>query len=243
MRMRDSRKYVAAAIGIWLAALLLPACGERPLVEKEPKELLRLSVSGLSGIDAYRFSGQSGMKTGERVTDIVRFGGKVEHHDQIRLEASSVKQVEQYTVRDPMAYLSQVQAEARRTEVKQAESDARSTMLVMYADSELARKRWVRTLKAAFDDAIRSGVRRLDGPRGGSTLPPKTEEEIRVLRRQMNEMLQSLSVETTYRLVIDRKKLLPGKLTEDTVLHYKREGRTYSESRQLTMEIKPDLRR
>ncbi|MFC4100965.1 hypothetical protein [Paenibacillus xanthanilyticus] len=241
--MGDRRKYAAAGIGLWLAAFSLQGCGEQPLVEKEPKELLQLSVSGLSGVDAYRFTGQSGVKTGGRVTDIVRFGGEVKHHDQIRLEAASVKQAQHYTVRDPMAYLSQVQVETRRTEVKQESSNARTTVLLMRGDPELARKRWVHTLKAAFEDAVNSGVRRLQRTNGGGVLPPKTEAEVRVSRKQMDEMLRSLAVDTTYRLVIDRKKLLPGKLTEDTVLHYTREGKAYSESRQLTLEIKPDSRR
>lgn len=240
MRMGNKRKTAVAVFGLWVAAIILPGCGDQPLVEREPKELLRLSVSGLSGVDAYRFSGQSGVKTGERVTDVVRFGGKVEHHDQVRLEEASLNQAEHLTVRDPMAYLKQVQREAKRTAIKQEESNARTTVLVIDADPALARKRWVHALSAAFENAIHA-ARPIPGH--ANALSAKTKTEIRTSRAQLDEMLRSLSVDTTYRLMIDRKKLLPNSLTETTVLHYARGGRPYSETRQLTLEMKPEARR
>ncbi|MFB9330590.1 hypothetical protein ACFFSY_31995 [Paenibacillus aurantiacus] len=240
--MGSRRRVAMVAFGLWLTGISQAGCGGQPLMVKEPKELLRLSVSGLAGIDVYRFSGESGVKDGGSMKEVVRFGGQVEHHDQIRLEAASARQIEQYAVRDPMAYLKQVQAEAQRTELEQVESNTRSTVLLIHADPELARNRWVRTLSAKWEDTGQFGAKKLDKNQVSHSLPGKKDVEIRASRNLLEEMVQSLSVDTTYRLVIDRKKLLPGKLTENTVLHYKRAGRPYSESRQLTLEIKPDLR-
>ena len=51
-------------------------------------------------------------------------------------------------------------------------------------------------------------------------------------------MLSTLQVNSSYRLIIDRKRLVPLKLEENSVLHYRTsDGEHHTESRKTQMTI------
>ena len=64
-------------LAIGCSIILTTGCAS-PVDHKSPQELLSLSVAGLSGIDRYRFSGQTGIAAEDRaevkLTDFQRHG-------------------------------------------------------------------------------------------------------------------------------------------------------------------------
>ena len=121
-----------------------------PVDHKSPQELLSLSVAGLSGIDRYRFSGETGIETEDRVeVKPTAFQGTVENHNQVQVKSNEVGALTGI-IRNPLELLKQVQASAKKTELLNGESGERTAVLAITSDEKSAAKMWRNNLKEQF---------------------------------------------------------------------------------------------
>ncbi|WP_308634514.1 hypothetical protein [Paenibacillus silvisoli] len=226
----------------WLMAcgLLLTATGCGSAADnKTPEELLSLSVSGLSGVDKYAFSGDTGIGLTE-ISPIkaMTFQGTVENHNNVRVKANNPDSVA--STIHPLEFLRQVEASAQTTELLPAESGNRTAVLRIKADEKKSKEMWTTKLRNEFSalekkvpSASDHGMKSKQSTGSGksSALDKEWREELSRSKAQLEAMLDSLQVQSQYRLIIDRKKLLPLKLEEKTRLNYKADGQSRTETR------------
>ncbi|RAP78096.1 hypothetical protein [Paenibacillus montanisoli] len=218
--------------------LMAAGCGSAA-DNKSPEELLALSVSGLSGVDRYAFSGNTGIGLTE-ISPIkaMSFQGTVENHSNVQVKANKPNTLA--SAIHPLEILRQVEASAQKTELLPAESGNRTAVLRITADAKKAKDIWTTRLRnefSALEKKVPSALvsKSQSKPGGGngseSALEKEWMEELARSKVQLEKMLSTLQVQSQYRLIIDRKKLLPLKLEEKTKLKYRADGQTRTETR------------
>ncbi|REE88659.1 hypothetical protein A8990_108155 [Paenibacillus taihuensis] len=225
--------------------LILPGCGNAA-DNRSPKELLSLSVSGLSGVDRYAFSGKTGIGFGDSklVSKATSFEGTVENHNQVQVRASENDMFN--TNVHPLDLLTEVQKSAQSTELVESESGNRTAVLHIKANDKLAVESWrnkLRTQFSALEQKVPAALsakmksKQVKAAGKETALDKAWHEELTKSKRQLEDMLSTLQVQSDYRLIIDRKKLLPLQLEEQTILRYKAEGTPQQESRRTTVKF------
>ncbi|MBW7457551.1 hypothetical protein K0U00_26255, partial [Paenibacillus sepulcri] len=70
------------------------------------------------------------------------------------------------------------------------------------------------------------------------------QAEITRSGRLLEDMLSTLQVSSTYKLIVDKKRLLPLRLQEHTILRYKTQGEQRQESRisDITFQVLSDAK-
>ncbi|QYR23671.1 hypothetical protein KZ483_12700 [Paenibacillus sp. sptzw28] len=209
-----------------LAFIILSGCTS-PTHGKTADELLSLSVSGLSGVDRYAFSGITGIVSADagNLTP-VSFQGIVEDHNQIRVQSDG--NIASTGIIEPLDLLNHVQASAKNTEIVNSESGARTAMLMIETDDTANEKYWRENIRNEFHSLQRKAAEPSvaaikDGHHSASLNAFRKEwaAELEQSGRQLDQMLSTLRVHTTYKLLIDKTRMLPLRLQEHSVLHYK----------------------
>ncbi|SEM75478.1 hypothetical protein [Paenibacillus sp. OV219] len=225
--------------------LMLSGCG-KAADNKSPQELLSLSVSGLSGVDRYAFTGKTGIGFGSSAAEskATSFEGTVENHNQVQLKASENDTLSS-NVR-PLELLTEVQKTAQTTELVESESGTRTAVLHIKANEKLVSENWRSKLRSEFsvlEQKVPAAISATMKSKQAVAASKKTElekawqEELTKSKSQLEVMLSTLRVQSNYRLIIDRNKLLPLQLEEQTVLRYKAEGAQQQESRKTLVKF------
>jgi hypothetical protein len=204
----------------------MPGCTS-PADGQTANELLSLSVSGLSGVDRYAFSGMTGIATADAgVVTPISFQGLVEDHDRVRIQTDGDRS--SIGVIEPLDLLKQVQESAKKTKIINSESGVRTAMLLIEADDTVTRKYWRENIRSEFERLQRKAPEpssgRIKARHHGASLTAfrkEWTEELKHSGRQLDQMLSTLRVHTTYKLLIDKTRMLPLRLQEHTVLHYR----------------------
>ncbi|MBP3961145.1 hypothetical protein [Paenibacillus lignilyticus] len=206
---------------------------------KSPGELLSLSVSGLSGVDRYAFTGDTGIGlTGLSPIKAMTFQGTVENHNNVKVKANNPDSLGGSI--HPLDYLRQVENNAQTTELVPSESGNRTAVLRITSNEAKAKATWVQTLRDEFSvlekkvpaaSASKNTMQRKQASGAEGSLEREWNEELSRSKAQLEAMLSTLRVQSSCRMVIDRKKLLPLQLEEKTTLQYKAEGQDRKESR------------
>lgn len=226
-------------------SIMLAAGCASPVDHKSPKELLSLSVAGLSGIDRYTFSGQTGIETEDRVeVKSTAFQGTVENHNQVQVKSNEVGALTGI-IRNPLELLTQVQASAKKTELLKGESGEWTAVLAITSDEKTAAEMWRNNLKEQFKQiakkmpaSAKGNLIKAKSQSARDTFTHEWKEELIRSGAEFNQMLSTLHVNSSYRLVVDRKRLVPLKLEENSVLHYRTsDGEYHTESRKTQMTI------
>lgn len=206
---------------------------------RSPKELLALSVSGLSGVDRYTFSGDAGIGSGSQtVSNPVAFHGTVEDHKVVKVKGSSMNALTS-TV-NPLELLNSIKAAAVKTELVPEESNDEQTVLRVTTDPKHAAAKWATQLRGEFGllekkvpanlTAKQQGGQ-MHNAAGPSALHEEWNGEIARSKRELEAMLSTMQVQSSCKLVIDRKKMLPRSLEERTIFRYQADGKPAEENR------------
>lgn len=226
--------------------LMLPGCGNAA-DHKSAQELLSLSVSGLSGVDRYAFTGKTGIGFGDSKVEskATAFEGTVENHNKVQVRASENDMLN--TNVHPLELLTEVQKIAQTTELIERDSGNRTAVLHIKANEKLASESWRKKLRSQFsalEQKVPAAISaKMKTKSQGNTAGKETElekawrEELAKSNRELEGMLSTLQVQSDYRLIIDRNKLLPLQLEEQTVLRYKAGGTPQQETRKTTVKI------
>lgn len=236
----DTRKIWA----ICCVCLLLSGCAYGN--NRSPKELLSLSVSGLSGVDRYAFSGDAGIGSGSQtVSNPVAFHGTVENHNLVKVQGSSLNALSS-TV-NPLELLNSIKATAVNTELVPEESNEEQTVLHITTDPKKAAALWANRLRGEFGllekkvpanlTAKQQGGQ-MHNAAGPSALQEEWNGEIARSKRELEAMLSTMQVQSSCKLVIDRKKLLPRSLEERTIFRYQADGKPAEENRMTRLNFK-----
>ncbi|MBO7744991.1 hypothetical protein I8J29_12350 [Paenibacillus sp. MWE-103] len=241
--MNKSMGRIAGACGL---ALALSGCAHD--ANRSPKELLSLSVSGLSGVDRYAFSGDTAIGAASGTASRpAAFRGTVQHHDQVSVQTEGGADEMPAGVH-PLRLLNDVERMAARAEVVPEASNGQRTVLRITADPAKAAKVWTNRLRSEFAllknkvpangsaaSARDAGTRSQEKP---SALREAWDRELDRSGKEFEAMLSTMSVRSTSTLVIDRKKLLPLSLEERTEFRYEANGKPARESRTTRIAFK-----
>ncbi|MFC4809982.1 hypothetical protein [Paenibacillus sp. GCM10023250] len=235
------------AIGGIACGLALALSGCAHDANRPPKELLSLSVSGLSGVDRYAFSGDTAIGAGSETADrFAAFSGTVLNHDQVSVRAEGGTEAMPVGIH-PLRLLNDVERTAASAAIVPEASNGKRTVLRITADPAKAANVWANRLRGEFAmlakkvpassaaDAPGAGTRRLTKP---SALQEAWTRELDRSRKQFEGMLSTLSVRSSSTLVIDRKKLLPLSLEERTEFRFTADGKPARESRTTRITFK-----
>lgn len=237
-----------------LIALLLMAGCAAPSDDKSPEELLSLSVAGLSGIDHYLFSGATGIAIADgNMPQPLTFKGVVEDHNRIRMSAGlNGSTGEGMPFHHPLKLLEHIQAHADTITLMPSQSGNRTATLRVELDGASARRQWSERLRGEFDKVAGTGRGNAKGKtalanqvNASTDLEREWRKEVDRSRRRLDEMLRTLNVQSTYTVIVDRVKMLPLRLQEQTQLHYEAGGEPYKESRKTDIRLRtlPEGRR
>ncbi|WP_274650484.1 hypothetical protein [Paenibacillus humicola] len=222
------------------AVLLLTGCASGSS-GKTPKELLALSISGLTGVDHYRFAGTAAVSVDGAEEQPVAFQGTVKDHNDIEVQTSGDKPVP--GIGHPLELLKSIEASASRTELAADRSGNRTAVLHIQADEAKTGKLWADRIRGEFARLERrvpalSGLQSLSGGKGRelqAAYEREWKQELDRSRARLDGMLKTLRVNADYTLVVDRTKLLPMRLQEHAELRYFADGAERSEVRTTDM--------
>jgi len=198
-----------------------------------------MSISGLAGIDNYSFIETSGVTSAAGIKSAsVTYRGEVQEHNRILLQSEDNHHTRSVT--PPLELLTAIQASARHVELLPSKSGLRTAVLRIDLDPAAAAKQWEKQLNASIArlDNLNSPLSQAGDSKALSSIGSNSSEfdrewatEIARSKSELNELLRNLHVESMYMLTIDRKRLLPLKLQEHTVLQYEAKGAKRKELR------------
>jgi len=217
---------------VCLLAWVALAAGCDSLTDKKtPKELLSMSVSGLAGIDSYTFVETSGVTSAAGIKSAsVTYRGEVQEHNRILLQSEDKHT---RSVIPPLELLTAIEAGASHVELLPSKSGLRTAVLRIDLDPAAAAKQWETQLNDSIArlDNLNSPLSQAGGSKALSANGNNSTEfdrewadEIARSKSELSKLLRNLRVESMYMLTIDRKRLLPLKLVEHTVLQYEAKG-------------------
>lgn len=220
-----------AAITLLAGTLLtLSACG-RGAGDRTPEEWLSLAYSGLASTDQYAFTGSMSIKTAaglEFKPEI--FEGKVVDHKQLTVQTRS-----QDPLRfNPVQVLQTLNETNDKVTIENGGAGKDSITLYIKEMTEASTEKWKQRLRGELD---RIGEDAELAPPDGSGQKAEWTKELERSKRQLEEMLSTLQANTEYELVIDRDRLLPLSMDEQTSFRYSYKGKPASEERQTTVRF------
>lgn len=223
MRKKRSMTMVFLFAGI---ITMLYGCGD--INKRTPEEWLSLSYSALAATDQYQFSGSMSIKTGDGLEFKPEiFEGKVVDHQQLTVQANNDDSL-QWNPVEVLESLNRSHADVR---LKNDTNDPQTIILQITEDEAVSKGRW--------EQRLREQLRQIANKAPLETSGYKAEwsKELARSQKQLDEMLATMSVVTDYELVIDKNKLLPLKMEENTSFKYNYKGQPVSEARYTTVRF------
>lgn len=223
-------------INKWTALLSLLACtawlsGCMDVADRRtPEQWLTLSAAGLAATDKYSFSGSTSIigADGWSYTP-QRFSGEVLNHEQIRSYAGTA--ADQSASRTPAELLKELQQSTNKVSI-QTETTAEGHLVLHAAlDKGAAKKRWEKRLTAEMA-ALASRA-----PSAEGALRQEWLRTYEASHQELKQMLASLEVDGQYELTIDRSRLVPLKLEEQTTFAYQKQGKRIMEKRTTNISL------
>lgn len=195
---------------------------------RQPEEWLSLSYAGLEATDQYEFVGVMSMEnsTGMKAEPKV-FEGKVVDHQQLTVQTNSQDPLHIHPVK-ALGMLKNTKKEVRLLE---GESNASTVKLLVLEQEDATLDRWKQRLYAQLDQIA------ANAPDQDAPYKAEWEQELSRSRQKLQSLLDTLNVQTSYEVVIDRKRLLPLVIDEKTRFHYQNNGQEVQESRSTTLRF------
>lgn len=224
---RKAGKLTLAAAGF---AILMGCAGAAP--NRTPEEWLSLSYSGLAAMDQYSFAGsmQIGMDEGVMFRPQM-FEGKVVNHHQLTIQTDHQDPL----YWNPVEVLKTLTDSYENVEIVQqatGQANANDTITIRAKEQESAsKKRWESALRQGMEQ-LSVGIVHENGSKD-----PKREEILEQATFQLDQMLDTLNVETEFDITIDKKRMLPLKMEERTSFAYTRNNHSIKENRQTSVRF------
>ncbi|MBH5316788.1 hypothetical protein I6N90_03050 [Paenibacillus sp. GSMTC-2017] len=193
---------------------------------RSPKEWLSLSYSGLAAMDQYAFTGSMSMGMGEGMMFKPQtFEGKIVNHHQLTLQSEQQDPL----YRNPVDVLRSLNESHKAIEIikdgTEESTAAGIIVLRIWDDRNVVKKNWSKKLNEQLDQL--AGNHLIAETVGGKEQKIVLEQS----KIELNNMLDSLEVDSQYEIIIDKKKLIPLKLEEQTLFSYMRNGNPTKEYR------------
>ncbi|WP_138751711.1 hypothetical protein [Paenibacillus sinopodophylli] len=210
-----------------LGLVFLGGCGSTGK-QRTPQEWLSLSYSGLAATDQYAFTGSMSMKTeGGLSFEPEIFEGRVVDHQQLTLQTSSTDPLHW----NPVQVLEALNESSEEVYIVEDNKDADTIKLMLKEAASLSNERWKQRLLQQLDQL---GA---NMPAAESPYFHEWTKELNSSRKQLEAILTTLEAETEYELVIDRDRLLPLEMKEETVFRYRKADKPFSETRKTTVRF------
>lgn len=214
--------YARTAASLLLAGCVAAAGCGNGTDRRNPDKWLSLSYAGLAAMDQYAFSGSMSISmAGGAALKPQTFEGKVVDHRQLTVQTSSDDPLHV----NPLQILEQLNESNKSISIVDESSDPPVITLQIAQDGEQSKQRWAKRLKEQLEELL------VNSPPDTAPYKQEWENEANRSRMQLEQMLATMSTETSYQLVIDKNRLLPLKLDEQTEFRYRLGGKESSESR------------
>jgi len=212
-----------------VALLALPLTGCSGLnKDRSPEEWLSLSYAGLTGVDQYMYTGSLRIFAENGIEFVPQtFEGKVIDHKQLNIQTSS----EDPLLMNPVKALERLSRANSGAKVVTKEQTRGSVTLLITESGEASHAEWSALLNQRMEQLADKG------PLEEGKYKEEWNKEFAASKEQLDEMLRSLTAETTYELVIDRNRLLPLKLEEHTLFNYSYKDQPRSENRHTSVRF------
>lgn len=207
---------------------LLSGCGSDG--QRSPADLLRLTVSGLSAREQYTFNGESvgTLEAGEEKTVFI---GTVQRHDGLKLkQVGGVTLLSSGSDRlgddgyNPSALLEGLLRHKAAVKLDEARSDSGTACLIVTPRKEQSQRLWRERLDKQW--------------KGVQTLRAAHKSGLKSLGEQdWSVRMNTLQARTEYVLLVDRHRLVPISLTENSTLTYNAKDSIKEEKRRIAFQF------
>ncbi|MFD0587945.1 hypothetical protein ACFQZE_08005 [Paenibacillus sp. GCM10027627] len=210
-----------------LLVLTVLLAGCTSLGKRSPEEWLSLSYSGLAAMDQYAFSGSMsiGVENGVVIKPQM-FDGKVVNHKQLTIQSDKSEPLNW----NPVEVLKSLSNTHESVEIvadgELDPSGAETLTLRVQEQSGVSKERWSRMLKGQMEQL---GLQQTQ--RGAGAAGAEKSKLLKNASNELNEMLNTLEVQTQYDIVIDKRKLVPLKVEEKANFLYHRKEKQVKEFR------------
>lgn len=218
-----NRKYRIASYGYTLAVItvlmLLASCSG--FMNRTPEKWLSLSYVGLTSIDQYAYTGSLQITTANGIEFIPQtFEGKVVDHQQLNVQTDG----DDPLLLNPIKVLEHL-SKSNSVKVTEKEQTSNTVTLLVEESGAEAKEQWSELLRQKLRELANKS------PLVDGEYKQQYDRELAASSEQLEAMLQTLSTQTNYELVIDRNRMLPLKLEEHTTFSYEYKGQPKSENR------------
>ncbi|MFF2484160.1 hypothetical protein [Paenibacillus sp. NPDC058071] len=220
-------KLVAAA---GVAAVIVFAVGCAGMGKRSPEEWLSLSVSGLAATDQYAFKGKTVVSAGGLTFTPRSFSGKVTDHNHIMAKTEDGKALEW----SPAQWIEKINDSNKEVSIASNNDEgARSdtVKLRVRLDDASATAIWKKQLTEEME-AVAASV-----PIEANAHRDEWLKELERSKRELNAMLETLTVQSEFDVVIDKGKLVPLTLNEHSVFRYNKDKGQKEEKRDTAVEF------
>ncbi|QAY65490.1 hypothetical protein [Paenibacillus protaetiae] len=208
---------VASAVVALAAVCCLASCGD---ANRNADEWLSLSISGLAGMDAFAYSGQtvttlpSGISYSPR-----KFSGQVVDHRMAKQSG------EQESDAKPTNLLYAMQNMNKQVSFGKQPKDPSQVSLIVKISPEDALNIWKNDLTQQMEQIS------LNEPPADAPYKAAWDKELNRSKKALNEQLSTLKVNSEYEVIVDRDRMLPIMLHETSKAAYTKKGKTIEENR------------
>ncbi|RJX41034.1 hypothetical protein D3P09_03190 [Paenibacillus pinisoli] len=225
------RRIIMSLFAALLLAAGLAGCSGAQS-NRTPEEWLSLSYAGLAAMDQYAFSGSTSMGMAEGVMFKPQtFEGKVVNHHQLTIQSD--KQDPLYW--NPVEVLDALNRSHESVEIVEngvRDENGTDTLVLRAVEKRAAAKdRWTGMLKQELEKVTGEVI--IESSGAGL----KRKEAAEKAKQELDAMLRTLQVHTEYEITVDKQRMLPLKMEENTTFDYERNGRGMKENRHTSVRF------
>ncbi|SFE13764.1 hypothetical protein SAMN04487969_101255 [Paenibacillus algorifonticola] len=198
--------------------------------KRTPEQWLSLSAAGLAATDTYSFSGSTSIIGADGWSYTPRrFSGEVVNHEQVKSYAATA--ADQSESRTPAELLKELQQSTNKVSIQTAATAEGHIVLQAAVDKMAAKRRWEQRLTAEMA-ALAS-----QAPAAEGELRQEWLRTYETSHQELQQMLSTLEVDGQYKLTIDRSRLVPLQLEEQTIFAYQKQGKRIMEKRTTNISL------
>ncbi|MCF2942194.1 hypothetical protein [Paenibacillus tarimensis] len=229
-------------MGLFAAFALAGCTGDKP--NRTAEETFELVTAGLMATDKYRFEVNIGTATGDSpIRNHAAYEGEVQGHTKLLVkqtgegrshpEAMTSHKPADAVIYHPTERMRELERLGKSVSYGRTAEGGRTWLLDLRLSDKAAKEDTAVRLRQDFERVAKLSSQDIMGKEAkeAAAYKKRLDKEIAESRRELEQIIKTLEVETEIHLTVDRQTLRPMQLEEKSIMHYVINGRQQQETR------------